>query len=310
MAMDVKNPITLKLMSQLADLTDSMQGAYNIREDSGCAARHSTDNIEIKTKVGKPGIDILIKGGTKGEKVFIPALVTHSDVDDLVYNDFFVGPEADVTIIAGCGVHTEGCGDSKHNGIHRFFLGRDSRVVYIEKHIGVGEGTGKRIINPQTYIEAEENSYMEMETTQIEGVDSTKRFSKATLKDGARLVIREKIMTHGEQYAETAFEVDMDGEDCSTHLVSRSVAKDHSRQLFLSKINGNNRCAGHSECDAIIMDHGVVSAVPEITANHLDASLIHEAAIGKIAGEQLTKLMTLGLTEKEAEERIVQGFLE
>ena len=303
-----------KIAKQLLEIVAGMDslpaGAYNIRENSECAGRQNSENIEIQSKLDKPGIDILIKPNTKGENVYIPALVTRSGVKDLVYNDFYVGENADVTIIAGCGVHSDGHEGAEHNGIHRFFLARNSRVVYVEKHIGTGDGTGERIINPQTYIEAAENSYMEMETTQIKGVDSTKRFSKATLKDGAKLVIKEKIMTHGTQYAETSFEVDLDGEDSSAHLVSRSVAKEESKQLFISKINGNAKCAGHSECDAIIMDHGVVSAVPEITANCLDAALIHEAVIGKIAGEQLTKLMTLGLTEKEAEERIIEGFLE
>jgi Fe-S cluster assembly scaffold protein SufB len=226
-----------------------------------------------------------------------------------VYNDFFIGENADVTIVAGCGVSTDGCDGSEHNGIHRFFLKPGSKVLYLEKHIGFGEGTGERVINPETYMELEAGSTMTMETTQIKGVDSTKRVSKAIIKEEATLVIKEKLMTHGSQYAETAFEVALEGEGASCTLSSRSVARDTSKQLFLSKINGNNRCAGHSECDAIIMDQGVVSAIPEITANHLEAALIHEAAIGKIAGDQIIKLMTLGLTEAEAEAHIIDGFL-
>lgn len=302
--------IAKRLLELVADWKGEPQGAFNIRENSGCAGRQSTENVRIDPKTDKPGIDIIVKKNTKNEKIYIPALVTHSDVTDLVYNDFYIGENADVTIIAGCGVHSDGCGTAEHDGIHRFFLEKGARVLYVEKHIGIGEGDGQRIINPQTYIEADENSYMEMETTQIEGVDSTKRFSKAVLQDGAKLVIKEKIMTHGSQYAETSFEVDLNGTDSSAHLISRSVAKDSSKQLFLSKVNGNAKCAGHSECDAIIMGNGSVSAIPEISANCVDAALIHEAAIGKIAGEQLVKLMTLGLTEKEAENRIVEGFLE
>jgi len=304
------NDIAKKLLKDVTGLEEMPKGAYNIRENSKSVARQSSENIEIVGKEDKSGIDIIVKPNTKSESVFIPALVSCSGVHDLVYNDFFIGENADITIIAGCGVSTgDSCDGSEHNGIHRFFLGKNSRVRYVEKHIGEGTGTGKRVIDPVTEVEQEENSYMEMETTQIKGVDSTRRFTKAKLKDGATLVIKEKLMTHGDQFAESKFEVDMDGEDSSVNLISRSVARDYSRQTFISKINGNTRCIGHSECDAIIMDHGVVSAIPEITANSLDATLIHEAAIGKIAGDQMIKLMTLGLTEGEAEAKIIDGFL-
>ena len=303
------NKVTDELLRLVADFKGEFTGAYNIREDGGCAGRQSTKNIKIESKTDKPGIDIRVAPGTKGEKVYIPACVTHSGVDDLVYNDFYVGENSDVVIVAGCGVHVDGEEDSQHNGIHRFFISKNARVRYEEKHVGIGEGTGQRIINPQTYIEMAEDSYMEMDTVQIKGVDSTKRDTKAVLQSNAKLVIKEKIMTHGVQHAETYFTVDLDGEDSSADLVSRSVARGESHQYFRSIINGNNRCAGHSECDAIIMEHGIVSAVPELTANDIDASLIHEAAIGKIAGEQLTKLMTLGLTSEEAESKIVEGFL-
>jgi len=235
--------------------------------------------------------------------------VTHSDVDDLVYNDFYIGAGADVIIIAGCGIHTDGEGDSRHNGIHRFFVETGAHVLYLEKHIGIGEGTGKRVINPQTIAEIARDGFMEMDTTQIEGVDSTKRITRAVLGEGARLVIREKIMTHGSQSAVTDFEVELNGDGSGADLVSRSVAKGASKQLFRSRIYGNAVCSGHSECDAIIMDGAEVSAVPELTARHVDAALIHEAAIGKIAGEQIIKLMTLGLTEKQAETKIIEGFL-
>ena len=250
-----------------------------------------------------------VKENTKNESVHIPAIITQAGVNDLVYNDFYIGENADIVIVAGCGVHNSGAEASIHEGIHRFFLSKNAKVKYIEKHVGEGEGTGERIINPQTHIEAGENSYMEMDTVQLKGVDSTNRVSTAKLADGATLVIKEKIMTHGKQTAETSFEVELDGTGSSANLISRSVAKDNSKQVFRSIINGNEQCYGHSECDAIIMDNGVVAAIPEITANHLDATLIHEAAIGKIAGDQLTKLMTLGLTEKEAEQQIINGFL-
>ena len=303
------NKVTKKLLEMVSDLVGDPQGAYNIREDGQCAGRQSTEHIQINTKQDKPGIDIIIQPQTKGETVYIPACVTHSDVDDLVYNDFYVGEGADVTIVAGCGVHTDGEESSQHNGIHRFFIGKNARVLYLEKHIGIGEGTGERIINPQTYAEIAEGGYMEMNSTQIKGVDSTNRITKAKLDKGAKMVVKEKIMTHGHQIAETNFEVDLNGEDSGADLISRSVAKGYSHQIFRSRINGNTRCTGHSECDEIIMDHGVVSAIPELTANHVDAGLIHEAAIGKIAGEQLIKLMTLGLTEEEAEAKIIEGFL-
>lgn len=303
------DPIIQSLLEQVSGLHDIPVGAYNIRANGESHGRHSTENIQIVPKTDKSGIDIHIKENTKNESVHIPAIISSEGIHDLVYNDFYIGENADVTIVAGCGVHNGGDSDSTHVGIHRFFVGKNAKMRYIEKHVGEGDGNGKRIIDPQTHIEAEENSYVELETVQIKGVDSTKRESSAILKDGATLIIKEKIMTHGNQTAETAFTVELNGENASANLISRSVAKDCSRQVFRSVINGNNACYGHSECDAIIMDSGVVAAIPEITANHIEATLIHEAAIGKIAGEQLTKLMTLGLTEKEAEEQIVNGFL-
>lgn len=301
--------IQKNLLEQVAGLHEIPTGAYNIRTNGGLGGRNTTANIDIITKEDKPGIDIKIKPGTKNESLHIPVILTQSGLKESVYNDFFIGEDCDVTIIAGCGIHNGGKEGSEHSGIHSFYVGKNAKVKYIEKHYGSGEGTGERVMNPTTYVEMEEDSYMEMDTVQIEGVDSTKRVTTAKLGDRATLVIKEKIMTHDNQFAETDFTVDLDGEDCGANVISRSVAKGQSRQLFLSKINGNNRCNGHTECDAIIMDDACVRAVPEITANHIDASLIHEAAIGKIAGEQLIKLMTLGLTESEAEAQIVSGFL-
>jgi Fe-S cluster assembly scaffold protein SufB len=301
--------IQKQLLREIADLETVPKGAYNIRANGESAGRSTTANIDIVTKTDKPGIDIIIKPGTKNESIHIPVIISQHGLKEMVYNDFIVGEDADVTIIAGCGIHNCGDQDSSHDGIHSFFVGKNARIRYIEKHYGDGDGIGGKIMNPTTVIELAEGAVMEMESTQIKGIDSTSRKTIAKLADGASLTVREKIMTHGEQLAETDFTIDMDGEDCACHLISRSVAKDKSRQIFRSNVKGNNRCTGHSECDAIIMDDALVSAIPEITASHVDASLIHEAAIGKIAGEQLMKLMTLGLTEKEAEEQIIGGFL-
>ncbi len=301
--------IQKNLLEQVAGLHDVPQGAYSLRINGALHGKNSSENIEIVKKEDKAGIDIYIKAGTKNESVHIPVLLSQSGIKELVYNDFHIGEDCDITIVAGCGIHNGGSDSSEHSGIHAFYLEKNARLKYVEKHYGEGDGNGRNIMNPTTIVELGENAYMEMDTVQIKGVDSTVRETTAKLKKGATLIVGEKIMTHGEQYAETRFSVDLDGENSSTHVISRSVAKDNSRQLFVSHINGNNVCSGHTECDAIIMDSASVSAVPEIVANHAEASLIHEAAIGKIAGEQLIKLMTLGLTEKEAEEQIVNGFL-
>lgn len=301
--------IQKNLLEQVAGLHEMPAGAYNIRANGQSVERSTTAHIDIVTKTDKQGIDIVIKPSTKKESVHIPVVLSQSGLTEMVYNDFYVGDDCDVTIVAGCGIHNSGDSDSRHDGVHSFYIGKNSHVKYVEKHYGSGDGRGGRIMNPETKVEVGENSFMEMETVQIKGVDSTKRITSARLADGARLVVTEKLMTHGSQTAETSFQVDLDGEGSSANIISRSVARDDSRQLFLSKINGRNRCKGHSECDGIIMDRAVISAVPEITALNLDAELIHEAAIGKIAGEQIIKLMTLGLTEAEAEEQIINGFL-
>lgn len=301
--------IQKNLLEQVAGLHEMPAGAYNIRANGQSVDRSTTAHIDIVTKEDKQGIDIVIKPGTKKESVHIPVLLSQSGLTEMVYNDFYVGDDCDVTIVAGCGIHNSGDSDSRHDGIHSFYIGKNSHVKYVEKHYGSGDGKGGRIMNPETVISLGENSFMELETVQIKGVDSTKRSTTATLADGAKLIVTEKLMTHGSQTAETAFQVDLNGAGSSANIISRSVARDDSRQLFLSKINGNNRCAGHSECDGIIMDRAKISAIPEITANNLDAELIHEAAIGKIAGEQITKLMTLGLTEEQAEAQIINGFL-
>lgn len=297
------------LLEQIADLHDVPQGAYSLRINGALHGKNSSENIEIVKKEDKPGIDIYVKPGTKKESVHIPVLLSQTGLKELVYNDFHIGEDCDITIVAGCGIHNGGDEASEHSGVHAFYVGKNAKLKYVEKHYGSGDGKGKRVMNPTTVIELEENAYMEMETAQIKGVDDTVRITNAKLKDGATLIVGEKLMTHGDQYAETRFTVDLDGKNSGAHVVSRSVAKENSKQLFVSHVNGNNECSGHTECDAIIMDNASVSAVPEIMANHTDAQLIHEAAIGKIAGEQLIKLMTLGLTEKQAEEEIINGFL-
>ncbi len=298
-----------ELLKIIADMDGIPSGAFNIRANGSLAERHTTTNVDIRSKTDKDGIDIIIRPGTKGETIHIPVIISESGVNDLVYNDFIIGDDADVIIMAGCGIHNCGDEESRHDGIHTFFVGKNAKVKYIERHYGDGDGKGGKNMNPTTVVNVAEGGYMEMETSQIKGIDNTSRITRATLADNATLIIHEKLMTHGTQRAETDFSVDMNGTDCSANVVSRSVATDNSVQIFRSNINGNNKCAGHTECDAIIMGEAKVSAIPEINANHIDASLIHEAAIGKIAGEQLIKLMTLGLNEQEAEEEIVNGFL-
>lgn len=300
------------LLLKIADLHGVPEGAYNIRENGSSAGRVSTANIEIVPKADeKSGIDIFIKPGTKNESVHIPVILSKAGWQEMVYNDFYVGEDADVVIVAGCGIHNCGGAEltSRHDGIHTFYVGKNARVKYVEKHYGEGDGNGENVMNPTTVAHLDEGAYMEMETTQIKGIDSTNRVTKADLKAGANLVIREKIYTHGKQTADTDFSVDMNGAGASADVVSRSVAAENSRQHFNSTMNGNAPCHGHTECDAIIMDKASVTAAPCLSANDIDAELIHEAAIGKIAGEQLIKLMTLGLTEKEAEEQIIKGFL-
>ncbi len=301
--------IQRKLLEEVAGLHDVPQGAYSLRINGNLYGKNSSEHIEIVGKTDKAGIDIYIKPGTKNESLHIPVILSQSGLKELVYNDFHIGEDCDVTIVAGCGIHNGGSEASEHSGIHSFFVGKNAKVKYVEKHYGEGDGNGQNIMNPTTYVELDENAYMEMETAQIKGVDSTYRKTTAKVSKNATLIVNEKLMTHGKQVADTEFSVELLGENSGTHVVSRAVARDESKQRFLSKIEGKNKCSGHTECDAIIMDSATVAAVPEILAVDPDASLIHEAAIGKIAGEQLIKLMTLGLTEKEAEEEIINGFL-
>ncbi len=301
--------IQMRLLMEVADLHSVPEGAYNIRANGESAGRESTENIEIIPREDGQGLTVKIKPGTKNESVHIPVVMTQSGLKELVYNDFYIGEDADVIIVAGCGIDNCGPKDSEHDGIHRFFVGKNAKVKYVEKHYGSGDGAGKRILNPGTEVYQEENSSVEMEMVQIKGVDDTTRTTTAELAAGAKLVVRERLMTHGDQNAISTYVVNMNGEGCSADVVSRSVARDHSYQKFDAKLIGNAACSGHTECDSIIMDQGRILAVPGLEANNVDAALVHEAAIGKIAGDQIIKLMTLGLTEAEAEEQIVNGFL-
>lgn len=298
-----------ELLKKITDKEEFTEGAYNIRKNGEGFIRKTTENVDIVSKKDKPGIDIIVKENAKNEYIHIPVMITESGVNDLVYNDFYIGKNADVTIVAGCGIHNDKHLLSRHDGIHSFYLEEGAKVKYVEKHYGQGEGTGEKVLNPKTVVNLKKGATLEMDSVQIEGVDSTIRETIGELEENSNFIVSEKIMTHGKQYAKTVFNVKLNGKNASTHVISRSVAKENSKQEFFSNVEGNTECYGHVECDAIIMDNGIVKAVPEILANDVNARLIHEAAIGKIAGEQLTKLMTLGLTEKEAEAKIVSGFL-
>lgn len=297
------------LLESIADLHEIPAGAYNIRKNGEGHSRRSTANIEIVSKSDKPGIDIIVAPGTKNESVHIPVIITETGVNDLVYNDFFIGDDADILIVAGCGIHNSGDEKSQHDGIHTFHIGKNARVRYVEKHYGEGDGKGERVLNPVTVVEQDENSVCEMEMVQIKGVDSTVRDTKAHLKAGAKLIMTERLLTHGTQYARSDMDVYLDGEGASSQIISRSVAKDQSKQIFHPNAIGNAKCAAHVQCDSIIMDEATVSSIPAITANSADAQIVHEAAIGRINNDQLIKLMTFGMNEEEAEEVIIQGFL-
>jgi Fe-S cluster assembly scaffold protein SufB len=303
------NAIDQTILAAIADLHETPQGAYNIRKNGQGLTRRSTANIEIRPKTDKPGIDIIVKPGTKGESVHIPVIITETGLEDLVYNTFEIGEGADVLIVAGCGIHNPGQKKSQHDGVHTFYIRKGARLRYVEKHYGQGEGTGERVLNPRTIVEIEEGGYAEMELVQIKGVDSTKRTTLANVSRNGHLVVSEKMMTHGDQFAESEMVVNLRDENASAQIISRSVARDMSQQVFYPRLVGYAKSRGHVQCDAIIMDEALVRSIPEIAAHHADAQLVHEAAIGKIAGEQIIKLMTLGLSEEEAEERILRGFL-
>ncbi len=298
------------LLAQIAGIRGFQPGtAFNLRQNGAGVERHSTQNVQIVNKSDQPGIDIHISSNTSGEEVHIPVILTQSGMNDLVYNDFYVGEGANVKIIAGCGIHNDGCDTSQHDGIHTFHIGKNARVTYIEKHYGEGEGSGKRILNPTTVIYMEEGSYLELDTVQIKGVDSTKRTTECYLQAEAKLMISERLMTHGKQSAISDVKVELNGVNSSVRIVSRSVGKEGSVQVFHPIAVGNERCRAHIQCDSILMDQAKISSIPEITANHVDAQIVHEAAIGKINSEQLIKLETFGLSEEEAESVFIEGFL-
>ena len=304
--------IDAKLLEKIADLTGKPVGAFNIRKDSGCEARQSTEHIEITPKTdGKQGIDIRVKDGTKGEQCHIPVIISKTGLSEMVYNDFYIGDDCDVEIVAGCGIHNSGCNESRHDGVHTFYIGRNSRVHYAEKHYGEDAPgqTGRNVMNPQTIVHLGENSTMQMDTVQIRGIDSTKRDTKFYCAAGSEVVVTERLLTHGEQVAESDMLIELNGADARGRVISRSVAQDDSRQIFRPVMVGNSQCFGHVQCDSIIMGSAHIESIPAITANCPDAQLVHEAAIGKIAGDQLLKLETLGLTPEEAEETILKGFL-
>lgn len=301
--------IDSRLLKEIADLESTPKGAYNIRKNGQLDSRSSTANIEIVSKEDKPGIDIHIKAGTKNESVHIPVIITQSGWNELVYNDFHIGPDCDIVIVAGCGIHNAGDEKSEHDGVHTFYVGENSKVQYVERHYGEGDGNGQRIMNPETVVHLEKGASIQLDTTQLRGVDSTKRYTKVVVGDEAEAVITEKLLTHGKQWAESEMDIFLEGEGASARVISRSVAQDGSEQVFYPRVIGDQRCFGHVQCDAIIMDQAKVKAIPAITANHMDAQLVHEAAIGRIAGDQILKLMTLGMTEEEAEEEILNGFL-
>ncbi len=303
------NNTELNMLKEIADLHEIPQGAFSLRKDGESVERRSSENIIVEPKKDKPGIDIIVKPGTKNESVHMPVIITKTGVEDLVYNDFYIGEDADVLIVAGCGIHNSGDKKSEHDGIHRFHIGKNARLKYVEKHYGEGEGTGERILNPTTEVYMDENSFCEMETVQIRGVDSTKRDTVAKLQSGARLVVLEKLMTHGKQIAHSNMIIELNGEDASSQIISRSVAKDKSEQVFYPRAIGNARCKAHVQCDSIIMDDAHIRSIPEIAANHCEANIIHEAAIGRINNDQLLKLQTLGKSEEEAEEIIINCFL-
>lgn len=303
------NNVDEKLLDKIIDTKKNKVEVINIRKNGKSIKRKVNEYIDIVSKEDGSGIDIYVKENVLFGIVHIPVIITESGLTDVVYNDFHIGKNSNVAILAGCGIHNDKHKDSEHDGIHRFFIEEGAKVKYIEKHYGEGIGKGKRILNPVTEIEMKKNSSMTMETAQIKGVNYTHRVTKANLEEGATLVINEKIMTSNSEKAITEFLVNLNGENASSHVTSRSVAENSSYQEFKSNVIGNAKSFAHVECDAILKDDANIKAIPEIFAKNSDANLIHEAAIGKIAGEQLMKLMSLGLSEKEAEKAIIKGFL-
>ncbi|MBR3751972.1 MAG: SufD family Fe-S cluster assembly protein [Ruminiclostridium sp.] len=303
------NNVDINLLREIADLEGTPKGAYNIRKNGQLVSRGINANIDIVTKEDKPGIDIFIKDGTKNQSVHIPVIITETGLDELVYNDFHIGADCDIVIVAGCGIHNAGDKKSEHSGIHTFHIGENSKVQYVEKHYGEGEGTGERVMNPRTEVYLEKNASIQLDTTQLRGVDSTERYTKIVVKEGAEAIVTEKLLTHDKQKAVSEMDIYLSGKGASSRVISRSVAQDDSEQIFYPRMIGDDESFGHVQCDSILMGQAKIQSIPAIIANHPDAQLVHEAAIGRIAGDQLLKLMTLGLTAEEAEEEILNGFL-
>ncbi|AHF07045.1 SufB/SufD family protein [Desulfitobacterium metallireducens] len=303
------NSLDKHMLETVADMHQAPLGAFNIRKNGQGVQRQTTENIDILTKLDKPGIDVIVKPYTKGESVHIPVILTEENLNDLVYNTFEIGEYSDVVVIAGCGIHNNGSCNSRHDGIHTFNVRKGAKMRYVEKHFGEGEGTGSRILNPKTILEVEEDATVELEMVQIRGVDSTKRDTEIRLGKNAKLIITERLLTDEEQWAESKISVELNGDGASAQIISRSVAQGHSKQDFYFDLIGRSASRGHVQCDSIIMHDAQVFSTPRISAQHSEAQLIHEAAIGRIESEQLIKLMSMGLSEKEAEDTILKGFL-
>ncbi len=306
---EMMNALDKELLEKVADLHEIPMGAYNIRKNGQGISRNTTANIDIISKKDKAGIDVIIKAGTKNESVHIPVILSSNDITDVVYNSFEVGEDSDVLIVAGCGIHNSGDSKSQHDGIHEFFVRKNARMKYVEKHYAQGEGKGKKVLNPKTIIDVEEGGIVELEMIQIKGVDHTDRVTEIRLEKNARLIVTERLLTSGNQDADSKIIVELKGENSTAQIISRSVAQNFSKQRFYFNLVGKNVSRGHVQCDSIIMHNAQVFSTPEISALHQDAQLIHEAAIGRIASDQLIKLMSLGLSEEEAEETILNGFL-
>ena len=303
------NKIDKELLSQITDLHAIEQGSYSFRKNGQGVAINSTTDIQIVKKTDKPGIDIYVKANVQNKSMHLPVIISQGGITDKVYNDFYIGENADVLIVAGCGIHNTGNTESTHNGIHTFHLSKNSKVKYVEKHLGLGNDASGKILNPETKIIMEENSQLIMETAQLGGVTYSDRKTTAKLKQNAKLLIKENILTTNNQIAKTKFIVDLVGDGSSVEVKSRSVAKNNSYQEFVSNIKGKADCYGHVECDGIIDGNAHIISTPQISALNPNANLVHEAQVGKIAGEQLNKLMTLGLTYEQACDKIIAGYL-
>ncbi|NLN88072.1 MAG: SufD family Fe-S cluster assembly protein [Syntrophomonadaceae bacterium] len=301
--------LDMDLLEAVADLKKVPQGALNIRLNGVPVMRHSSPNISVGPNQDGSGLLVEIKPGTKNETVHVPVMLTQAGLQEKVYNTFVVGENADATIVAGCGIHNDSHVESRHDGIHEIIVRAGARLRYAEKHYGEGNKTGKRVLNPTTVVTVEEGASAEMEMVQMKGVNDTLRSTVAHIHARGSLKIIERLLTQEDQKAESDITIYLEGPGASAQVLSRAVAQGDSYQLFKAALIGRDACQGHVECDAILMDNARIRSVPEIQAEDAEAVLTHEAAIGKIAGEQLIKLMSLGLGESEAIDTILEGFL-